>query len=241
MKGIKNIILLAFIAVLAACGSAQKDARSSNGGTISPQEFQTKITNGEVTLLDVRTPDEYATNHIKGADNVNVRDASFGDKITLLDKSKSVLVYCKSGNRSSTAKTAIQTLGYTVYELEGGVLNWRSKGLPLEVDLYKPTTEFTMASYNEVIAANKVVLVDFYATWCGPCKMMAPHIEAMKKKHGDKLTILKVDTDKSVEVSNYFKINAIPLVKIYKGGKEVYDKTGYHTAEELDGLLVNLL
>ena len=70
---------------------------------------------------------------------------------------------------------------------------------------------------------------------------MAPHIEAMKKKHGDKLTILKVDTDKSVEVSNYFKINAIPLVKIYKGGKEVYDKTGYHTAEELDGLLVNLL
>jgi thioredoxin len=241
MKKIKNIVILAIIAVLASCGATQKDAGSSLGETISPQEFQTKIAIGEATLLDVRTPDEYATNHIKGANNVNVREASFGDKIALLDKTKPVLVYCKSGNRSSTAKSALQTLGYTVYELEGGVLNWQSKGLPLVVDLKNPITKFTMAGYNEIIAANDVVLVDFYATWCGPCKMMAPHIEAMKKKYGDKLVILKVDTDKSPEVSSHFNINAIPLVKIYKGGKEVYDKTGYHNAEQLEGLLANHL
>ena len=66
---------------------------------------------------------------------------------------------------------------------------------------------------------------------------MAPHVEAMKEKYGDKLTVLKVDTDKSVQVSEHFKINAIPLVKLYKNAKEVYDKTGYHSAEELDALL----
>jgi thioredoxin-like negative regulator of GroEL len=49
--------------------------------------------------------------------------------------------------------------------------------------------------------------------------------------------ILKVDTDKSLEVSSHFKINAIPLIKVYKDGKEVYDRTGYHTAEELEALL----
>lgn len=241
MKGIKNTLLIVIVAVLAACGSAQKDTGNSESTTISPLEFQAKIASGEVTLLDVRTPDEYASNHIEGADNINVRDASFGDKIALLDKTKPVLVYCKSGNRSSTAKNAIQTLGFTVFELDGGILNWQSKDLPLEVDEGKASTQFTMASYNTAIANNDLVLVDFYATWCGPCKMMAPHIEAMKKKHGDKLTVLKVDTDKSMEVSNHFKINAIPLVKIYKQGKEVYDKTGYHAAEELESLLANYL
>ncbi|MEN8696880.1 MAG: thioredoxin, partial [Bacteroidia bacterium] len=96
---------------------------------------------------------------------------------------------------------------------------------------------YTLAAYNEAVQAGKVVLVDFYAPWCGPCKMMAPHIETMKEKYGDNLVILKVDTDKSLEVSSHFKINAIPLIKVYKDGKEVYDRTGYHTAEELEALL----
>jgi len=67
--------------------------------------------------------------------------------------------------------------------------------------------------------------------------MMAPHIEALKEKYNDQLTVLKVDTDKSAEVSQHFGISGIPLVKLYKNGKEVYDKTGYHSQEELQALL----
>ena len=74
----------------------------------------------------------------------------------------------------------------------------------------------------------------FTATWCGPCKMMAPHIESLKAKYGDKIAIVKVDTDKSMEVSKHFKISAIPLIKIYKDGQEVYNKIGYHSEEELE-------
>ena len=81
------------------------------------------------------------------------------------------------------------------------------------------------------------VFLDVSATWCGPCRMMAPHIEALKEKYKDQLTVLKVDTDKSTEVSQYFRISGIPLVKLYKDGKEVYDKTGYHSQEELQALL----
>ena len=241
MKRLQNLILIALVGVLASCGAAQKDGSSGANTTISPVDFQSKIDKEDVTLLDVRTPDEFATKHIKGASNVDVRDVSFGDKIALLDQNKPVLVYCKSGNRSATAKNALQTLGYAVYELDGGILNWQNAGLATEGAKKKASTGFTIAQYNEAVASADLVLVDFYATWCGPCKMMDPHVKAMKKKYGEKLTVLKVDTDKSLEVSGFYKINAIPLVKIYKGGKEVYDKTGYHTEEDLDGLLSKYL
>ena len=94
-----------------------------------------------------------------------------------------------------------------------------------------------MEEYNAVIDTSGLVLVDFYADWCGPCKMMAPHVKTMQEKYGEKLTVLKVDTDKSPAVSAHFNITGIPLVKVYLNGKEVYDKIGYHTAEELDAVL----
>lgn len=84
-------------------------------------------------------------------------------------------------------------------------------------------------------------VIDFYADWCGPCKMMAPHIESVKKKYGEKLTILKVDTDKSIAIGQHFNITGIPLVKVYFEGKEVYDRVGYHKEEELETILKSYL
>ncbi len=232
MKNIKLSITALALALLAACGASKTE-----NNAIEPQEFAKKITNTEYTLIDVRSPEEFATNHLKGANNINVNGPDFAQKAALLDKNKEVLVYCKSGGRSAKAAEQLRSMGYRVYDLKGGILNWQSQGLEVVSDAKKSNSGYTMASYNEAVQAGKVVLVDFYATWCGPCKMMAPHIETMKAKYGDKLTVLKVDTDKSMEVSQHFKINAIPLIKLYKEGKEVYDKTGYHSADDLDALL----
>ena len=98
-----------------------------------------------------------------------------------------------------------------------------------------------MSTFQQIIQDPKPVLIDFYATWCGPCKKMAPHIKSLKTKYGDAITIVKVDTDKSMEVSKHFKISAIPLVKIYKDGKEVYNKIGYHSEEELEAAFSSYL
>ena len=176
-------------------------------------------------------------NHIKGAQNINVNGQDFKEKIALLDKNTPLLVYCKSGSRSANAAKQMREIGLTVYELEGGILKWQADGLPIEADKKKANSGYTLAAFNDVVSSNDLVLVDFYATWCGPCKMMAPHIEDVKEKYKDQLTVLKVDTDKSAEVSRHFKISAIPMVKLYKDGKEVYSETRYHSLEELETLL----
>jgi thioredoxin 1 len=236
MNNLKKSITLLLLVALASCGSASK---STDGSTpLDPISFQGKM--DEIisfTLLDVRTPEEFAMNHLDGAKNIDVNAANFAEMAVHVDKTKPVMVYCKSGGRSATASAMLREMGYTVYELEGGILKWQSVGLPLAANGSKNDDGYSLARYSEEIAASPLVLVDFQATWCGPCRMMAPHIEALKEKYNDQLTVLKVDTDKSAEVSQHFGISGIPLVKLYKNGKEVYDKTGYHSQEELQALL----
>lgn len=234
IKLIKNtgwVVVLSLIII--GCGASQEN----DTAVLNTQDFSNRIQNVAHVLVDVRTPEEFATNHIPNAVNINVNSSEFMEKISVLEKDKEILVYCKSGARSSEAAKKLKKLGYNVSELEGGILKWQAAGLAIEADKKKSSSNFTMASYNEAINSGDVVLVDFYATWCGPCKMMAPHVETMKKQYGENLVVLKVDTDKSIEVSQHFKITGIPLVKVYKGGKEVYNKTGYHSAEQLEAVL----
>ncbi|MEY2924434.1 MAG: thioredoxin [Bacteroidota bacterium] len=231
------ILLTALVMASVAC-------TKSGGQTTNAQQFEELLkAPSEKVLLDVRTPEEFALNHIPGANNLNVNASDFEEQIKTLDKSTEVFVYCKSGSRSSDAKKKLEKLGFArVYDLEGGILAWQSQGKPVEVSpSQKSTNGYTMDAYNAVIDSNALVLVDFYADWCGPCKMMAPHVKTMKEKYGDKLTVLKVDTDRSPAVSQHFNITGIPLVKVYANGKEVYDKVGYHSAEELDAVLTKHL
>ncbi|MDG2455817.1 MAG: thioredoxin domain-containing protein [Bacteroidia bacterium] len=233
MKSTKWSMIAMIVTLIAACGTSKIENSS-----VDVKTFANKMVNTKYTLVDVRSPEEFAMNHLENASNIDVNSSDFAQKAALLDKSKDVLVYCKSGGRSTMAAAQIKAMGYNVYELGGGILRWKAEGYKIIVGAKKSNSSgYSLARYNEAVSSGKVVLVDFYATWCGPCKAMAPHVETMKKKYGDELVVLKVDTDKSLEVSEHFKINAIPLIKIYKNGKEVYDKTGYHSEEELASLL----
>ncbi len=95
-------------------------------------DFNDKIKNENVQLIDVRRPEEYAEAHIKNASNINFYDADFIEKMTQnLDKSKPVYLYCRSGGRSGKAAAQLSELGFKVYDLEGGILDWKSKELEL--------------------------------------------------------------------------------------------------------------
>jgi len=83
--------------------------------------------------------------------------------------------------------------------------------------------EITDASFREVISSDKPVLVDFWATWCGPCKMLGPIIEDIATEFEGKAIVGKVDVDNNQEVSMEFGIRNIPTVLIFKNG-EVVDK-----------------
>lgn len=221
----------------AACGSGESEGE--HGVTLlDPSEFNEQIKAlSSYNLVDVRTPEEFAMSHLASAQNINVNGASFDSKIALLDKSIPVLVYCKSGGRSATASAQLSAAGFETFELEGGILNWQSAGLATKAK-EKVRSGYTLEDYNNEVSEAGLVLVDFYATWCGPCKRMEPHVQALKEEYKEALKVVKVDTDKSLEVASYFKVSSIPMVKLYKNGQEVYSKMGYHSKEALQELIV---
>lgn len=83
-----------------------------------------------------------------------------------------------------------------------------------------------METFNDVISTNQPVLVDFFATWCGPCKMMHPILEQLKTAFGDKLRIIKIDIDKNQAVANQFQIQSVPTMILFKDKKILWRQSG---------------
>ncbi len=228
-----SIIAIVLTALIIGC---------TKSNSISAEDFQMAIgSNSEAVVIDVRSPEEFVMGHIEGAQNVSIHSREFDEKAVELAENGEVYVYCKSGSRSSDAVKRLAKLGVKTTELNGGLRAWEQAGFGIESTIEKVKTKYSLQEYNDFIANHELILVDFYADWCGPCKAMAPHIAAVKDEHPEKLTILKVNTDHSQAISRHFNIMGIPLVKVYHQGKEVYDKTGYHSKEELEAVLQSYL
>jgi len=90
-----------------------------------------------------------------------------------------------------------------------------------------------MASFNELIKKNKVVLVDFSAEWCGPCQTLAPILHDVKGHYGDELSIVKIDVDKNQAVAQKFAIQGVPTMILYKEGVQVWRQSGVFPKSEL--------
>ncbi|WP_027136605.1 rhodanese-like domain-containing protein [Gaetbulibacter saemankumensis] len=101
-------------------------SKNNNIEVLSPSDFKSHINKKSIQLIDVRTPGEYQSGHIKGAKNIDIFSPSFTSQIENLNKEKPVYVYCRSGARSSRASKKLNKLGFTaIYDLSGGYLNWR--------------------------------------------------------------------------------------------------------------------
>lgn len=92
-------------------------------------------------------------------------------------------------------------------------------------------------TFNEIIHSGKPVLADFFATWCGPCKMMTPILKDVKQAVGDAVTIIKIDVDKNPQAANEFQVQGVPTLILFKNGKAVWRQSGVVPKAELVGVI----
>ena len=97
-----------------------------------------------------------------------------------------------------------------------------------------------MSKFLEFINQNKHVLIDFFATWCGPCQTMSPILKQVKDELGDEVTILKVDVDKNAAIPSNFQVRGVPTFILFKNGKQVWKQAGLISKTDLKQKILNV-
>ena len=223
----KNLLLLFVVFQLTSCQSQQsKTIETIDGKTYSDKLSNTK----NPQLLDVRTPEEYAVEHLENASNVNWNGDDFVSKVEKLDKSQPVFVYCKVGGRSSQAADKLAELGFKeIYNLDGGIMKWQGKKTS---NVSSTPKGLTSAEFEKLINSDKKVIINFSAKWCAPCKKMAPYLTKMQEELKGKITLVKLDADENKTLMERMKLNELPVILIYENGKETWRNLGYLSEED---------
>lgn len=206
-------------------------------GVIGIHDFRKLMATGQYQLLDVRTAGEYRQVHMSNALQADwTKQEEFAERVKYLDKNKPVLIYCASGGRSGQAGQWMVQQGFKkVDNLAGGMIAWRQAGLPTISEEGLPS--MTMQEYNRIIQAAPVVLVDFGAEWCPPCKKMEPVLADLQNELKGKFMLVKVDGGKDTDVLQANKVSGLPVFVVYKNGKETFRAQGVMKKEELKARL----
>ncbi|MCE7043692.1 thioredoxin domain-containing protein [Dyadobacter sp. CY312] len=228
---IKFLLILAMV-----CTGLAAQAQTK----LSPDEFENKLNaTKQGQLLDVRTPGEYKDGHLQNAKNIDYKSPAFKEQISKLDKSKPVFVYCLGGVRSAAAADILHESGFTeIYDMTGGYLKWTSAEKPVDgaSDL-AATSAISMNEFNKLVSENGIVLVDFYAKWCGPCVKMLPVIHKLTDEYKGKAKIQTINYDENKALAKQMGIDEIPAFLLYKNGKLVKRVSGELSEAEFRKLL----
>ena len=225
---IKNLYFAVFVFLIYSC----KGQTSKNIESIAPKEFSEKLNaTKNPQILDVRTKEEFAGEHLENAKNENWNDSNFDFNVNKYDKTKAVFVYCLSGGRSKKASEKLISLGFLkVYELQGGIMKWNAAKLSKSLD---KTIGMTIQDYNKLLISDKKVLISFYADWCAPCKKMTPYILKMQKELSDTVVVIRLNADENKTVVQELKIDALPTLILYQNQIVKSRKSGFISENDL--------
>jgi thioredoxin 1 len=96
-----------------------------------------------------------------------------------------------------------------------------------------------MSKFSEIINKDKLVLVDFFAEWCGPCKMMSPILKQVKDNLGSRVSIIKIDVDKNQALAARYQVRGVPTLILFKNGEQVWRQSGLLQKDDLINLITS--
>lgn len=231
-----------FISLLAALfiftiGLAQTEKKDETV-TLALDSFTAKIgKQAKPQIIDARSPEEFAYNHINGALNFNLQTAGYTTFAQGLDKAKPVFIYAINTGRSSALAKELKRLGFTaVYDLAGGIANWIGSGQPYYTSLKKG---LSLPEYKNIVASNQTVLVDIGSRYCAACKKVKPILDSLRKQHGDALKTVEIDLEESPALIAALKtVNVFPYLILYNQGDIILKKAGAEDIKpEIDAAL----
>jgi len=88
-------------------------------------------------------------------------------------------------------------------------------------------------NFDSIISSEKPVLIDFFATWCGPCKTLAPILKLVKDNLGERITILKIDVDKNQQLASKYQVRGVPTIMLFQNGKQLWRESGVLSQDEI--------
>ncbi|OHT44829.1 thioredoxin domain-containing protein [Flavobacterium tructae] len=220
-KTIQNSIT---IVILFLSGISFAQQKASN--TVSLDVFYAKIqSEKKPQIIDARGPEEFALNHINGAQNFNLESKDYAKRIAALDKTRPVFTYSIGAGRSVWLADELLKNGFKeAYSLEGGIANWIGNGKPFYSN---SKSKLTLVEYNKIISENNDVLVDIGSVYCGACKKVKPVLETIRTQYGANLKIVEIDLEDSPQVIADLKtVKVFPTLILYKKGKIIFKKEG---------------
>jgi thioredoxin 1 len=90
-----------------------------------------------------------------------------------------------------------------------------------------------MKSFNDIIQSETPILVDFFATWCGPCQMLSPVLKQVKDSLGERVSIIKIDVDKNQALAAQYQVRGVPTMLMFQNGKQLWRQSGVLSKEEI--------
>ena len=228
----KNILFFVGFLCIISCN----DITSQIIEDVQAPYFYKLIKEIDGVIIDVRTPSEFHSGHIKDATNINFYADDFVDKLKITRKDIPIYVYCRSGGRSSMAASKMAKLGFTkIYNLVGGIGAWNAANyitIKSEETNKILSPVFTVSQVDSILETNKTVLVAYSTQWCVPCKKMKPIIKQLELENAD-VKFLYIDADVNTELVKKYRVKGVPVFMIFKNSKKVFSHIGIIAKKDL--------
>jgi thiol-disulfide isomerase/thioredoxin len=217
----QTIIAFLLVAFSVASTSAQ-----TSDITIGIDSFVARIKREiKPQIVDARSPEEFAKNHLYNAININAQVPGFQQRIDALDKTKPVFIYSIQNGRSTILAKELLSKGFQdVHDLLAGIGSWVGGGNPYYTSA---TKGLSIEEYKKILVENKLVLVDIGSEYCGSCKRVKPILDSLRKENGNALKTVELELEVSPQLIASLKtVTAFPYLILYRQGEIVLQRSG---------------